>query len=228
MIFYAAAIAAVFVDQMAQTPISSPCMPSELQDPLSARLFLAALPSVFALVVAWMVFRWNRKNDDRRWVLENRKAEWKELLAFASKVEHFMPSVAIGSELINTVHDPLFRQHLRDMTQAVLKSEFISASKAERIYSSLLKIQIVNEESKGHIEDHTSNAALASQLGKPRPLEAAKNVQNELISLWREIRGFAAEDLDPAHSQGWWKLLVSWRKKRHRVKADDEVPRELQ
>jgi hypothetical protein len=140
-------------------------------------------------------------------VLENKKTEWKELLTFASAIEQFMPSVAVGSELTKTVHDPLVREHLRDMTRSVLKPTFISEAKAGAIYDSLVKVQIVNEEAKAHIEDYGSNASLADKLGKPRPLQAAKNVQLELISIWREIRRYATEDLELKQPERWWKVL---------------------
>jgi len=152
--------------------------------------------------------------------LDQKKSEWKELLDLASKVEQFMPSVAVGGELIKTVHDPLFRDYLRDMTQTILKCIFISEFKREKIYNSLLNVQLVNEQSKGHIEDHNSNAHLAQALGKPRPLEAAQNVQSELIALRREIRLFASEDMDIVHQRQWWKLLVGILKKPRKPKVE--------
>ena len=85
-----------------------------------------------------------------------KKTEWQSLLELASKVEQFTPSVGAGRELIGTIHDPIFRQHLREMTQAGLKCVFISETKAQKIYDRILKVQLVNEESKGHIEDYGS------------------------------------------------------------------------
>jgi hypothetical protein len=208
MIHHAVSMVAVFVGQMAQAPVQIQCVQAVGQDPLWARLFVAAIPSIFALGIAWLVFRWNRKREHKQWVLDNKKIEWRALLELASKVEQFMPSVAIGGELTKTVHDPSFREHLREMTQTVLKCVFISKIKAEKIYNSLINVQLVNEQSKGHIEDHNSNAYLAQALGKPRPLEAAQNVQSELIVLWREIRQFASEDMDLEHQKQWWKSLV--------------------
>jgi hypothetical protein len=202
---------AVFVDTLAQAPVVVQCLPNSGQDPLWARLLIASLPSVFALVLAWLVFTWNQNKDDRRWVVENKKTEWQVLLELGSKIEQFMPSVAVGSELTSTVHDPKFRDHLREMTQATLKCVFISPEKAEKIYNSLLKVQLVNEESKGHIENYGSNANLADSLGKPRPLQAAKNVQAELITLWREIRTYAAEDLKENPGVNW-KSLIKFKK----------------
>jgi hypothetical protein len=203
MILHAASMAALFVDQVTQAPVVVQCQPNTGNDPLWARLTVASLPSIFALGIAWAAFRWNRKNDLRRWALENKKAEWQKLLALDSGIEHFMPSVAIGGDLIKAVHDPSFNEHLHNMTRAALKCVFIPEERAEAIYQRVVNIQLINEESKGHIEDHSSNSMLAQQLGKPRPLEAAKNVQRELASLWREIRRYASADLDLEHQREW-------------------------
>lgn len=192
------AMAAFFFDQVTLPQ-------SETRSESLVKILQALIPVAGGVYIAWMAFRWNRKNDHRRWILDNKKAEWQELLKFASAIEQFMPSVAIGSELTKTVHDPLFRGHLREMTQATLKCVFIPPAKAEEIYSSLLNVQLVNEQSKGHIEDYGSNAGLANALGKPRPLEAAKNVQAELIRLWREIRQFASDDLALEERNRWWR-----------------------
>ena len=190
------------------------------QDPLWARLLVAALPSVFALILAWLVFHLNRKNDHRRWVLENKKAEWQELLTLASKIEVFMPSVAIGVELISAVHDPIFNQHVRDMTRATLKCVFISQSKTQKIYQMFDNIQIKNEQAKAHIEDHRSDANLAHTLGKPRPLQAAKQIQSELGSLRREVRRFASDDLSVEQRQRLPKSIGDWIKGLRRPQAD--------
>jgi hypothetical protein len=220
MILHAASIAAFFVDQLAQAPVQIQCVQQSTPSP-EWRWWMGALAlwvgpilsTAGSIYVAWRVFRWQSTKDKSQWLLENKKTEWRALLELASKVEHFMPSVGEGGESISAVHDPSFRQHLRDMTETVLKCVFISRAKAEKIYNILLNVQLINEESKGHIEDHSSNAAMAAQLGKPRPLQAAQNVRSELISLWREIRNLAAEDLNPEYSERWWKSLVIWRKR---------------
>ncbi len=90
--------ALLILDQLQRASLAVQRVPE--RDPLWARLILAGLPSVFALVLAWLVFSWNRKRDDRRWVLENKKTEWQSLLELASKVEQFTPSVGAGRELI--------------------------------------------------------------------------------------------------------------------------------
>jgi hypothetical protein len=191
MILYAATLAAFVANEAANTPIST----MSCQDPLWARLIIASIPSILALGIAWMAFRWNSQKDHKRWVLDNKKIEWQRMLTLASAVEKFMPSVAPGSETIEAVHDHDFDQHLCDATRAALECVFISQAKSEAIYTKLVSIRSSNEVAKGHIEDYQVDANQAHLLGKPRPLIAAQNVRFELVSLWRDVRRFATEDL---------------------------------
>jgi hypothetical protein len=226
MILHAASIAAFFVNQLAQTPVVVQCMQSTGQDPFWARLIFAAIPSIFALGIAWLAIRWNLHSDHRRWVRDNKKAEWKELLMYASAIEIFMPSVAIGSELIGAVHDSEFNKHLRDMTRAALNCLFISETKSQKIYQMLVSVRMTNEKSKGQIEDYNSNPSLAYQLKTPQPLQSAKQVQFELAILFRDVRRLASEDLELELHEPWWRFLFNRLKKSHRPKVEGKAPQD--
>lgn len=165
-------------------------------DPMWARLTVAALPSIFALGIAWIAFRWNRNNEHRRWVLDHRTTEWKKLLELASDVERFMPSVEIGRVITDAVYDAEFSQHLHTFTRETLNCVFIAPKSAEEIYERLVKVQVLNDQVKGEIELYKSNPLAAAERGAPTPLGSAKKVQFELASLWRDIRAFAAKDLE--------------------------------
>jgi hypothetical protein len=213
MILHAVTFAAFLVNEVSPAPIMVQCAPNAAQDPFWSRLLVTAIPSVLALGIAWMAFHWNSQKDQKRWTLDNKKAEWKELLEFASAIEQFLPSVAIGQELTDTLHDQSFKKHLRDMTQASLKCVFIPADKAMKIYELLVTAQLTNEESKGQIEDFRSNASHTRVPDFPRPLQAAKKVQSALIDTWQEIRRLASEDLELEQGRPWRKLLANWAKK---------------
>jgi len=209
MILQAATFIAFLVNEVSPAPIVVQCGSTGGQDPLWSRLLITVIPSILALGIAWMAFRWNSQKDQKRWALDNKKAEWQELVKFASAKEQFMPSVAIGGELIAAVNDPSFNQHLRDMTRAVLNCVFISETRANAIYQRLLDIQVTNDRAKGHIEAHNQNAIAAHSLGIPGKLDAAKNVQLELGSLLTEIRRFASEDMELErgdHGGNSWKI----------------------
>lgn len=99
MIFSLASMIAVFADTVAQAPVVVQCSPNPAQDPVSVRLVLASIPSVFALGIAWMAFRWNRRNESDRWVLDQRKLEWRNLLDSLNSIEEAIPS-AFCKELL--------------------------------------------------------------------------------------------------------------------------------
>jgi hypothetical protein len=229
MILHAASIAAFFIDQVAQAPVQIQCV-----QPSTPELWLrwllptgqTIIPVAGGVLVAWMAFRWNKNKEHEQWVRDHKKSEWQELLMLASAIELFMPSVAIGGELISTVHDPTFNQHLRDMTRVALKCVFISKSNIQRIYQMLDDIQISNERAKAHIEDFRSDANLAYKLGKPRPLQAAKQVQFELGSLWREVRRLASEDLSLEQRESWLKSVDNWVKGLRRPKTEGKASEE--
>jgi len=85
-------VAAVFVEQAGQ-------------DPLWARLAFAAIPSVFALGIAWLVFRLHRGWDRKRWVLDQKKAEWKEILVKVAAIEETIPCITAGSPDYESLND---------------------------------------------------------------------------------------------------------------------------
>jgi hypothetical protein len=72
------------------------CAPSAGQDPLEIRLLFAAIPSILALGIAALVFYWNGGREHRRWVLDQRKAEWKELLIKVAAIEEIIPFITSG------------------------------------------------------------------------------------------------------------------------------------
>jgi len=127
---HAASIAIFFADQLTQQPVVIQCMQNapESQWKWLGQLLISLIPVTGGVGIAIWSFRATNKRDHTRWILENKKLEWQELLILASAIEHFMPSVAIGDELIRAVHDPSFNQHLRDMTRAALQGVFISGS----------------------------------------------------------------------------------------------------
>jgi hypothetical protein len=225
MIFHLASMAAVFVDQLAQAPVQIQCVQQSTPESWLKWLLPTGqtiIPVAGGVLVAWMAFRWNKNKEHEQWVRDHKKSEWQELLMLASAIECFMPSVAIGGEIISAVHDPTFNQHLRDMTRAALKCLFVSKSKIQKIYQMLDDIQISNERAKAHIEDFRSDANLAYRLGKPMPLQAAKRVQFELGSLWREVRRLASEDLELEPYKSWLESLTDWLKKPHRQEVEDK------
>lgn len=91
MILHVASIAAFFIQQNPQTQCVVQC---EAQSSIWMRLLVSAFPSLLALGVAWFAFwlnsRWNRK----QWILDQKKAEWRDLLDKLNSV-YFPMAMAI-------------------------------------------------------------------------------------------------------------------------------------
>jgi len=88
MILHAASIAAFFLQQAPQPQCIVKCVQAAGQDPLWARLLFAAIPSVFALGIAWMAVRWNKNKEHDQWILDQKRAEWSALLRGVANVFH--------------------------------------------------------------------------------------------------------------------------------------------
>ena len=80
LILHAASTAAFFVDHATQPQCLVKCVSDAGHDPIWARLLLEAFPSILALGIAALVFYWNGGREHKRWVLDQKRAEWRELL----------------------------------------------------------------------------------------------------------------------------------------------------
>jgi hypothetical protein len=206
MALNAAELHALFSVIVKHVLVIVPCSAQQSEDSLLTRLLVAGFPSLLALVLAWLVFGWNKANEHRRWTLDQKKAEWQGLMRLASQIESFMPSVEVGGVAINAINDPAFNQHLHDFTRSVLECVFIAADKSEALYQKLVDIQVANENARVEIVGYQLDPARATQQELPRPLQSAKKVQSDLASLWRDIRAYAAADLEVSR-HGWRKAV---------------------
>jgi uncharacterized membrane protein len=85
MMLSVASMIGVLTDQIGPAPVVVQCAPALDKGSIWAQLLIASLPSVLALIVAWFAFWLNSRGERNRWVLDQKKAEWKELLAFAAE-----------------------------------------------------------------------------------------------------------------------------------------------
>jgi len=127
MILHAVSMVAFFVDQVQQAKCIVQCVQAATQDPLLARLLIAALPSVLALGVAWFAFWLNRRWDHNRWLLDQKKAEWRELLDVASDCQ-------IPLHIASTPTDKLAAGEHAIVTDAELKLLKIDQLLDDRIF----------------------------------------------------------------------------------------------
>jgi hypothetical protein len=105
MILHLAAMAAFFVDQATQPQCLVKCVSDAGHDPIWARLLFEAVPSIFALGIAALVFYWNGGREHKRWVLDQKRAEWKELLIRVAAIEEIIPCITTGSPDYEPLND---------------------------------------------------------------------------------------------------------------------------
>lgn len=100
----------ILFDTVSQTPVVIQCAQA-VPEP-EWKIWLSALApwigpllsGVVSIYVAWKVFCWQGKKDHDRWVLDQKKAEWKELFSAVTEVQKEFPpiyeteSLTIGKE----------------------------------------------------------------------------------------------------------------------------------
>jgi hypothetical protein len=104
MIFHAASMAAFFVDQLAQAPVVVQCTQPATESWLKWLLptitqTIISLTSISAgVLIALWSFRSTSEKDHEQWLLDQKKAEWKELLARIAEIERELPIVVDSQE----------------------------------------------------------------------------------------------------------------------------------
>jgi hypothetical protein len=100
MILQAAALAALFVDQTSTNQLVLQCMqkvePESLGEMVTANDCAdnSQLVSIAAgVLIAWRSFRATSERDHHKWILDQKKCEWKECLKSVGEVERLIPIV---------------------------------------------------------------------------------------------------------------------------------------
>lgn len=194
---------ALFANLPQQAPINVQVV-QPAPDSVGVRFLFAAIPSAFALGIAWIVFRWNGKREHEQWVrsqqaaqnqwIRDQKAkEWKKLLSFAASVEYYMPSVAIGATLIDAIKGAQLDEYLRSFTQTTLECAFASSIiNKDGIYDRLIKLRESKERALIEIEEYERSPTA----GAPTPLTIARTFRNEFVSILIEIHKLSETDLN--------------------------------
>lgn len=202
MIHFLAHSVVIYLEAASQVTSIVPC-PQNAPEPEWRFWVGATAPWIGPLIsgavsvyIAWKVFRWQGRKDHRQWVLENKKNEWHELISLAAEIEKHMPSVGIGRELIDAVKGSSLDQHLRNMTQAVLRCIFVaSAADRQRLYDKLVNVQKAKDQAHTDIIAYEQSPLLATQQGHPRPLEIATEFRSKFAAVWTDVHATAVKDL---------------------------------
>jgi hypothetical protein len=148
MILHATSIAAFFLQQTPQPQCIVKCITSSGQDPLLARLLFDAIPSIFALGIAWMAFHWNRQKESDQWVRDQRKSEWRNLLDSFNSIQEALPS-AFSEQLVKLLgkDPPAFDKHLlnvamfrRQMNTLLFAADSVKAIELSEKFDNLIEL----------------------------------------------------------------------------------------
>ncbi|MGB7984846.1 MAG: hypothetical protein WCF54_06770 [Terracidiphilus sp.] len=103
MILHAASIAAFFVDQLTQTPVQIQCVQQSMPESWLKSLLPTIVQTVISLTsiaagvcIAVASFRANKKTEHEKWIRDQKKAEWKELLIKVAGIEEIIPIISTG------------------------------------------------------------------------------------------------------------------------------------
>jgi hypothetical protein len=103
MALHVAAMMAVFVDQVAQAPVAVNCPASAPELPWKWIIQSVAPVAGGTLIAVWS-FVVNRRSEQRQWVRDQKKAEWRELLeTLNSNLLPFAKKEAINSGMIESI-----------------------------------------------------------------------------------------------------------------------------
>ena len=139
----------------------------------------------------------NQKAAHEQWVRDKKKEEWQKLITQAARIEHHMPSVAIGGDLIKAVKGSELEDHLRHFTQATLECVFASGVLEEGgVYEKLVNLRQAKEKAIIEIGSYELSPVMAHSQGLPRPLEIAEKFHAALASVFRDVHNLARKDLD--------------------------------
>ena len=139
---HAASMAAFFVDQLVQAPAAVQCAPVASPDPLLARLIFAAIPSIFALGIAWLVVVWNGGREQKQWIRDQKKAEWSQLLRSVAEVQRVLrfgaENVMVSAELIESSLKAAVRElSIAQANCILLRGSFEKAETSQKFFSFL-------------------------------------------------------------------------------------------
>jgi len=135
MILHAISMIASLIQETPQPPCVVKCVANSGQDPLLSRLIFAAIPSIFALGIAWLVFVWNGHKEHKRWILDQKKAEWREILDAIKTCEDFLPVTGESWKQVSEEVKLEAYERTRNVQQLFYDRLFVDHSAVERILS---------------------------------------------------------------------------------------------
>jgi hypothetical protein len=129
MILHAATLAAFLVDQIQQAPIVVQCVQKDEPESWAKWLptivqTVVSLASITAgVLIAWRSFLATSEKDHRRWLLDQKKAEWRELLDVLGRTYFPLALAAQSGQGLPTHHVAVVNRAMRIMKDRLFIDE---------------------------------------------------------------------------------------------------------
>lgn len=176
MILDFVSITALFLDQTKPAPCAVQCAPSAGPDPLLVRLLFAAIPSIFALGIAWLVFVWNGGREHKLRIRAQKTAEWKELIEHVTELKRAFPSGPNKFKSINSMIEefqPAIRELKKCRSRCLFIADVLNIKENNEKF-----LEFVNKLDEGE-RDIRANDVTRTSSGV-QPWDDAKMVESEL------------------------------------------------
>jgi hypothetical protein len=200
MSFHIASMIALFVDQVAQTPVVAQCAQT-LPEPqwkwwlkLLAEILGPLLSTAGSIYVAWKVFHWQGKKDRKQWVRDQKIEEWKRVIPLVAEYEQLMPLGEPGSSTVDAVRYkvlPLCDRIAHVLSGALFIAPMLSA---HQIRSGLTDIIRQTNAAIGRIENFPQSSP-TDKIMLGTPLDNARKIRNRLQELHTKLVSVAQADL---------------------------------
>jgi hypothetical protein len=197
MALHAAAMMAFFVDQMAQAPVVVNCPALAPESPWKWIIQSVAPVAGGTLIAVWS-FVANRKSEQRQWVRDQKKAEWRELFgAFTEVKKKYLPIYE------NEQTAKAFTENWNEMEQTIDSIAMPFVFVAQKLIDIEFYDALQDFKDKASKDRDSLQELIKSQLtrlieGTERNQiqETYLDVENEYMRIVLEMRRFAEEDLD--------------------------------
>ena len=137
MILNAVSVAAFFADTVSKAPVVIHCQQAA-SEPFwrtLLQIFQIVIPVAGGVLIAWMAFRWNSTKDHDRWILDQKKAEWRETLDAIKVCEDFLPLTGGNKEEILPEVRMEALEKIRRVQQLFFDRLFVDHSALGQVYS---------------------------------------------------------------------------------------------
>jgi len=193
---------ALFANLPQQAPINVQVV-QPAPDSVGVRFLFAAIPSAFALGIAWIVFRWNGKREHEQWVRDQRLAEWREVLLAISEIELEIPVLVDGSTDSNKITlsilkvIPVLRSTvfvysaLQENKIFPLCDELVKCN-TNKLSLAIRKEYITSIANATHCQDFTDTDVVNAQKWRD---QCESDIRNKFFHILERVRDLAHRDL---------------------------------